>query len=159
MKILKGTWKSIGQSTYRDCIACISCLWCCYPSCYSGVMILKYVLPNNRKPHLWPSAQEKFLTSKRSIWRKRKSSFKTGECVTCQLYSSSTLLYSQENLFFISQLPAALLPPHRVFRLEQANLTSLHICQTVSWGFIAFRVFHCLEILPKDRGDAFIALL
>lgn len=51
-----------------------------------------------------------------------------------------------------NQSPAVLLPPDRVFSLQQANPTLLHPCQTFSWGFVEFRVFYCLEVFPQNRG-------
>lgn len=55
----------------------------------------------------------------------------------------------------VNQSPTALLTPDRVFSLQQANPTLLHPCQTVSWGFVEFRVcefFNCLEVFPKVRA-------
>lgn len=55
----------------------------------------------------------------------------------------------------VNQSPTALLTPDRVFSLQQANPTLLHPCQTVSWGFVEFRVcefLNCLEVFPKVRA-------
>lgn len=51
-----------------------------------------------------------------------------------------------------NQSPAALLPPDRVFSLQQANPTLLHPCLTLSWCFVEFRGFYCWEAFPPNRG-------